>query len=65
MDFFLTDSNIMWECNPGDLKQEEQVQHQRGLGEIQDLSQAKIPNEHSMQACCHAHYQACSKNWCA
>jgi hypothetical protein len=46
----------MWECNPGDLKQEEQVQHQRGLGEIQDLSQAKIPNEHSMQACCHAHY---------
>ncbi len=50
----------MSECNPMDLEQE-QVQHQQSLGEIQDLSQVKIPNEHSIVPThCHAHYQACS-----
>ncbi len=43
-----------------DLEQK-QIQHQRGLGEIQYLSQMKIPNEHSIvQACCHALCQVCS-----
>jgi hypothetical protein len=37
--------------------EQEQVQHQLGLGEIQDLSQVKILNEHSIVPThSHAHY---------
>ncbi len=38
---------------------QEQVQHQQGFGEIQDLSQVKILSEHSIVPThSHAHYQA-------
>jgi hypothetical protein len=41
----------MWKHNLRDLEQE-QVQHEWDLGEIQDLPQDKISNEHSFR---HAH----------
>ncbi len=62
---FRINCNIMWECNIKDSKQE-QIEHKCSPREIQDLSQAEVPNEHSIvQVHCHAHCHACFQNWCA